>query len=51
MAAKAGIDPVEFRLKNLTDARMIRTLKAARRSSAGRRKPRRAGAGWAWRAA
>ena len=29
MAAKAGIDPVEFRLKNLTDARMIRTLKAA----------------------
>ena len=29
MAAKAGIDPVEFRLKNLTDPRMIRTLKAA----------------------
>ena len=29
MAAKAGIDPVEFRLKNLTDARMIRTVKAA----------------------
>ena len=29
MAARAGIDPVEFRLKNLTDARMIRTLKAA----------------------
>ena len=29
MAAKAGIDPVEFRLKNLADARMIRTLKAA----------------------
>jgi isoquinoline 1-oxidoreductase len=29
MAAKAGMDPVEFRLKNLTDPRMIRTLKAA----------------------
>jgi len=29
MAAKAGMDPVEFRLKNLTDARMTRTLKAA----------------------
>jgi nicotinate dehydrogenase subunit B len=29
MAAKAGMDPVEFRLRNLTDPRMIRTLKAA----------------------
>ena len=29
MAAKAGIDPVEFRLKNLTDARMRRVLEAA----------------------
>jgi nicotinate dehydrogenase subunit B len=29
MAAKAGMDPVEFRLKNLRDERMIRTLKAA----------------------
>ena len=29
MAAKAGIDPVEFRLKNLKDARMIRVLNAA----------------------
>ncbi len=29
MAAKAGMDPVAFRLKNLTDARMIRVLKAA----------------------
>jgi isoquinoline 1-oxidoreductase len=29
MAARAGIDPVEFRLRNLTDARMIRVLKAA----------------------
>jgi nicotinate dehydrogenase subunit B len=29
MAAKAGADPVEFRLKNLKDARMIRVLKAA----------------------
>ena len=28
MAEKAGMDPVEFRLKNLTDKRMIRTLKA-----------------------
>jgi nicotinate dehydrogenase subunit B len=29
MAAKAGMDPVEFRLKNLTDERMISVLKAA----------------------
>jgi isoquinoline 1-oxidoreductase len=29
MAAKAGIDPVEFRLKNLQDKKMIRVLKAA----------------------
>ena len=29
MAAAAGIDPVEFRLNNLTDDRMIRVLKAA----------------------
>ncbi len=29
MAAKAGVDPVEFRLKHLADARMTRVLKAA----------------------
>ncbi|MEI6668685.1 MAG: molybdopterin cofactor-binding domain-containing protein [Acidobacteriota bacterium] len=29
MAAKAGIDPVAFRLKNLTDTRMIGTVQAA----------------------
>ena len=29
MAAKAKIDPMEFRLKNLTDQRMLRVLKAA----------------------
>ena len=29
MAAKAGMDPVEFRLKNLTDKKMIRVLTAA----------------------
>lgn len=29
MAAAAGVDPVEFRLKNLTDERMIRVLKTA----------------------
>ncbi len=29
MAAKAGIDPLEFRLRNMTDARMVRVLKAA----------------------
>jgi isoquinoline 1-oxidoreductase len=29
MAAGAGIDPVQFRLNNLSDARMIRVLKAA----------------------
>ncbi len=29
LAAKAGLDPVAFRLKNLADARMVRTLNAA----------------------
>jgi len=29
LAAAAGMDPLEFRLKNLKDARMIRVLKAA----------------------
>lgn len=29
MASKVGIDPLEFRLNNLTDARMIRVLRAA----------------------
>ncbi|HVN79754.1 MAG TPA: molybdopterin cofactor-binding domain-containing protein [Terriglobia bacterium] len=29
MASKAGIDPVEFRLKNLKDERMMRVLKTA----------------------
>lgn len=29
MAARAGVDPVEFRLKHLADARMARVLKAA----------------------
>ncbi len=29
MAAKIGMDPVDFRFKNLKDERMIRTLKAA----------------------
>jgi len=28
LAAKSGIDPVEFRLKNLADQRMVRTLNA-----------------------
>jgi isoquinoline 1-oxidoreductase len=29
MASKLGVDPLEFRLRNLTDARMIRVLQAA----------------------
>jgi len=29
MAAAAGVDPVEFRLRNLTDTRMVRVLRAA----------------------
>jgi len=29
MAAKASVDPLEFRLNNLTDQRMVRALKAA----------------------
>jgi nicotinate dehydrogenase subunit B len=39
LAAKAGIDPVEFRLKNLTDARMIRVLNAAAKKFAWVPKP------------
>ena len=31
MAAKAGVDPLEFRLNNLSDARMRRVLEAAAR--------------------
>ena len=45
MAAKAGMDPVEFRLANLTDARMIRVLNAAAKRSAGRRRPAPSGRG------
>jgi len=30
MAAKAGVDPIEFRLRNLTDERMIAVVKALR---------------------
>jgi nicotinate dehydrogenase subunit B len=33
MAAKAGMDPVEFRLQNMSDKRMIRVLKAAAEKS------------------
>jgi nicotinate dehydrogenase subunit B len=29
MAAKAGIDPMDFRIRNLTDERMIRVIRAA----------------------
>jgi len=29
MAAKAGMDPLEFRLKNLKDQKMLRVLRAA----------------------
>ncbi|MBU1700409.1 MAG: molybdopterin-dependent oxidoreductase [Candidatus Eisenbacteria bacterium] len=29
MAARAGVDPLEFRLNNISDARMVRVLKAA----------------------
>jgi nicotinate dehydrogenase subunit B len=29
LAAKAGVDPLQFRLNHLTDERMVRTLKAA----------------------
>lgn len=32
LATAAGMDPVEFRLRNMTDPRMVRTLKAAARA-------------------
>ncbi len=46
MAAKAGIDPVEFRLQNLTDQRMVRVLKTA--AETFRWKPGKAPSGRGW---
>jgi isoquinoline 1-oxidoreductase len=47
MAAKAGIDPVEFRLRNLKDPRMVRVLEAASKKFGwtARKKAARGGAG------
>ena len=52
LAAKAGVDPLEFRLNHLTDARMRRVLRnrgEAVRLEARARRP--ADAAWAWPAA
>lgn len=46
MAAKAGLDPVEFRLKNLKDERMLRTLKAAAKRFGWPRSRTRSGRGF-----
>ncbi len=46
MAAKAGMDPVEFRLKNLSDKRMIRVLKAAAERFAWKPSKAPSGRGW-----
>jgi isoquinoline 1-oxidoreductase len=46
MAAKAGIDPVEFRLANLTDQRMIRVLQAAVKAFGWTPKPGPSGRGY-----
>jgi nicotinate dehydrogenase subunit B len=46
MAAETGIDPLEFRLKNLKDKRMIRTLKAVARKFGW--KPAKAPSGRGW---
>ena len=45
LAAKAGVDPVEFRLKNLTDARMVRALNAAAKKFGWTPKPAPSGRG------
>lgn len=46
MAAKAGIDPVEFRLQNLSDARMRRVLEAAAKAFGWTPKPGPSGRGY-----
>ena len=46
LAAQAGIDPLEFRLKNLKDKRMIRVLKAAARKFGWKPAQAHSGRGW-----
>ncbi|MEW5983112.1 MAG: molybdopterin cofactor-binding domain-containing protein [Acidobacteriota bacterium] len=46
MAAKAGIDPVDFRLKNLSDARMRRCLTEAAKTFGWTPRPGPSGRGW-----
>jgi nicotinate dehydrogenase subunit B len=46
MAAKAGLDPVEFRMRNLTDARMRRVLEAAAKKFGWSAKPAPSGRGF-----
>lgn len=45
MAARAGIDPVDFRMRNLTDARMTRVLAAAAKQFGWTPKPAPSGRG------
>jgi len=45
LAAKAAVDPVEFRLKNLADPRMLRVLNAAAKKFAWTPKPAPSGRG------
>jgi CO/xanthine dehydrogenase Mo-binding subunit len=45
MAARAGLDPVEFRLKNLKDERMIRVLQAAAKTFGWKPSPAPSGRG------
>jgi isoquinoline 1-oxidoreductase len=45
MAARAGVDPVAFRLQNLTDRRMIRVLEAAAQKFAWKAGPAPSGRG------
>ncbi len=46
LAAKAGMDPVEFRLRNLTDARMKRVLETAAKTFGWTPKPAPSGRGF-----
>lgn len=46
MAAKAGIDPVDFRLKNLTEPQMRACITAAARTFGWTPKPAPSGRGW-----
>jgi len=50
LAAKAGVDPLEFRLKHLSDKRMIRVLQTAADKFAWKPGKEPSGRAWVFRA-